>query len=236
MFDCARVRTRAGAQFRPDALRRLGGAPRLRRQDILNTGGDAGLAEPARQGPYNRQDARRLLPLDEAACRAQGQMNTRFEIARAIGSSSAVLFRLEGPPPTDGRRSRSYRTRCTTNAPPRTSASATRRRAPTGATLAEESGTCSAVVAEFMLPLGRISPCNADTSCRPGRAILWAAAAVRLMAASPGTPRVLLVLFPARRVRAPPAHAGAGGSSLLLRERPNIAIAAGRHAADAAIP
>ncbi|HKX41781.1 MAG TPA: DUF1800 domain-containing protein, partial [Burkholderiaceae bacterium] len=52
------------------------------------------------QGPYNRQTPDGY-PLDEPAWASSGQMNTRFEIARAIGSSSAGLFKTEAS--TDGR-------------------------------------------------------------------------------------------------------------------------------------
>jgi len=47
------------------------------------------------QGLYNRQTPDGY-PLDEAAWSGSGQMGTRFEIARAIGSGSAGLFRADG--------------------------------------------------------------------------------------------------------------------------------------------
>jgi hypothetical protein len=53
------------------------------------------LALPARPGALQPPDAGRL-PLDESAWAGPGQLNTRFEIARAIGSGSAGLFRVEG--------------------------------------------------------------------------------------------------------------------------------------------
>jgi len=40
-------------------------------------------------------------PLTESAWNSSGQMATRFEIARAIGSGSAGLFRTEGPQPAE---------------------------------------------------------------------------------------------------------------------------------------
>ncbi len=49
------------------------------------------------QGLYNRQTPDGY-PLDEAAWSGSGQMATRFEIARAMGSGSAGLFRAEGAP------------------------------------------------------------------------------------------------------------------------------------------
>lgn len=40
-------------------------------------------------------------PLTQSAWASPGQMTTRFEIARAIGSGSAGLFRIDGPQPVD---------------------------------------------------------------------------------------------------------------------------------------
>lgn len=47
------------------------------------------------QAPYNRQTPDGY-PLDESAWASPGQLNTRFDIARAIGSGSAGLLRIEG--------------------------------------------------------------------------------------------------------------------------------------------
>lgn len=47
------------------------------------------------QAPYNRQTPDGY-PLDESAWAGPGQLNARFDIARAIGSGSAGLFRVEG--------------------------------------------------------------------------------------------------------------------------------------------
>jgi uncharacterized protein (DUF1800 family) len=47
------------------------------------------------ESPYNRQTPDGY-PLDESAWASPGQMATRFEIARAIGTGSAGLFRPEG--------------------------------------------------------------------------------------------------------------------------------------------
>jgi uncharacterized protein (DUF1800 family) len=52
------------------------------------------------EGIYNRETPDGY-PLFKAAWASPGQMITRFEIARAIGSGSAGLFRIEGPQPTD---------------------------------------------------------------------------------------------------------------------------------------
>jgi uncharacterized protein (DUF1800 family) len=52
------------------------------------------------QGLYNRQTPDGY-PLTQDAWASAGQMTTRFEIARAIGSGSAGLFRTEGAQPID---------------------------------------------------------------------------------------------------------------------------------------
>jgi uncharacterized protein (DUF1800 family) len=62
---------------------------------VLNTGPMLGWLYRLGQAPYNRQTPDGY-PLDEQAWAGPGQMNTRFEIARAIGSGSAGLFRVEG--------------------------------------------------------------------------------------------------------------------------------------------
>ena len=67
---------------------------------ILNTGPMLGWLNRLGEGLYNRQTPDGY-PLDEAAWASSGQMSTRFEIARAIGSGSAGLFRVDGPPPSD---------------------------------------------------------------------------------------------------------------------------------------
>jgi uncharacterized protein (DUF1800 family) len=52
------------------------------------------------QGLYNHQTPDGY-PLTQDAWASAGQMTTRFEIARAIGSGSAGLFRIEGAQPVD---------------------------------------------------------------------------------------------------------------------------------------
>lgn len=64
---------------------------------ILNCAPMLGWLNRLGQGLYNRQTPDGY-PLDEAAWSGSGQMGTRFEIARAIGSGSAGLFRAEGTP------------------------------------------------------------------------------------------------------------------------------------------
>ncbi|CAM3636626.1 DUF1800 domain-containing protein [Roseateles saccharophilus] len=62
---------------------------------VLNTGPMIGWLYRLGQAPYNRQTPDGY-PLDENAWAGPGQMTTRFEIARAIGSGSAGLFKIEG--------------------------------------------------------------------------------------------------------------------------------------------
>ena len=62
---------------------------------ILNCGPMLGWLNRLGEGLYNRQTPDGY-PLDEAAWSGSGQMGTRFEIARAIGSGSAGLFRADG--------------------------------------------------------------------------------------------------------------------------------------------
>jgi uncharacterized protein (DUF1800 family) len=62
---------------------------------ILNTAPMLGWLNRLGEGPYNRQTPDGY-PLDEASWSSSGQMSTRFEIARAVGGSSAGLFRLDG--------------------------------------------------------------------------------------------------------------------------------------------
>ena len=62
---------------------------------VLNTGPMIGWLYRLGQAPYNRQTPDGY-PMDENAWAGPGQMTTRFEIARAIGSGSAGLFKIEG--------------------------------------------------------------------------------------------------------------------------------------------
>ena len=62
---------------------------------ILNCAPMLGWLNRMGQGLYNRQTPDGY-PLDEGAWSSSGQMGTRFEIARAMGSGSAGLFRAVG--------------------------------------------------------------------------------------------------------------------------------------------
>ena len=64
---------------------------------VLNTSPMLGWLYRLGQAPYNRQTPDGY-PLDESAWAGPGQMTTRFEIARAIGSGSAGLFKVDGEP------------------------------------------------------------------------------------------------------------------------------------------
>lgn len=64
---------------------------------VLNTGPMIGWLYRLGQAPYNRQTPDGY-PMDENAWAGPGQMTTRFEIARAIGSGSAGLFKADGDP------------------------------------------------------------------------------------------------------------------------------------------
>jgi uncharacterized protein (DUF1800 family) len=62
---------------------------------VLNTGPMIGWLYRLGQAPYNRQTPDGYA-MDESAWAGPGQMTTRFEIARAIGSGSAGLFKVDG--------------------------------------------------------------------------------------------------------------------------------------------
>ena len=67
---------------------------------IINPAPMLGWLNRLGEGLYNRQTPDGY-PLDEAAWSSSGQMNTRFEVARAIGSNSAGLFRGDVPNAVD---------------------------------------------------------------------------------------------------------------------------------------
>jgi uncharacterized protein (DUF1800 family) len=67
---------------------------------IVNAAPMLGWLNRLGEGLYNHQTPDGY-PIDQAAWSSSGQMGTRFEIARAIGSGSAGLFRTEGPNPTE---------------------------------------------------------------------------------------------------------------------------------------
>jgi uncharacterized protein (DUF1800 family) len=101
MFASPEFKTSLGIEFK-DPMHYVLSAVRLAYDDkvILNTGPIQGwlgrMAEPL----YGH-DTPDGYPLTEAAWSAPGQMATRFEIARAIGSGSAGLFKPDGPQAVD---------------------------------------------------------------------------------------------------------------------------------------
>jgi len=70
------------------------------RKPVLNAGPMLGWLNRLGQAPFGRQTPDGY-PLDESAWSAPGQMNARFEIARAIGGGSAGLFKAEAPDTTE---------------------------------------------------------------------------------------------------------------------------------------
>ena len=93
MFDSPEFMNSLGRKFK-DPMHYVVSAVRLAYdgQNILNCAPMLGWLNRLGQGLYNRQTPDGY-PLDEAAWSSSGQMSTRFEIARAIGSGSAGLFR-----------------------------------------------------------------------------------------------------------------------------------------------
>ncbi len=96
MFEAPEFGATLGRKFK-DPMHYVVSAVRLAYDDrpIQNTGPMLGWLARLGESPYNRQTPDGY-PLDESAWASPGQMATRFEIARAIGSGSAGLFRPEG--------------------------------------------------------------------------------------------------------------------------------------------
>jgi uncharacterized protein (DUF1800 family) len=96
MVGSAEFEASLGRKFK-DPTHYVVSAVRLAYADkvVLNTGPMIGWLYRLGQAPYNRQTPDGY-PLDEGAWAGPGQMTTRFEIARAIGSGSAGLFKVEG--------------------------------------------------------------------------------------------------------------------------------------------
>lgn len=67
---------------------------------VLNTAPMVGWLQRLGEAPFNHQTPDGYS-MDESAWAGPGQLNQRFEIARAIGSGSAGLFRNDGPPPVE---------------------------------------------------------------------------------------------------------------------------------------
>ena len=96
MFESPDFSTTLGHKFK-DPMHYVVSAVRLAYDDrpIRNTGPMLGWLGRLGEAPYNRQTPDGY-PMDESAWASPGQMSARFEIARAIGTGSAGLFRAEG--------------------------------------------------------------------------------------------------------------------------------------------
>ncbi|MDQ2927856.1 MAG: DUF1800 domain-containing protein, partial [Pseudomonadota bacterium] len=96
MFDSPEFGATLGHKFK-DPMHYVVSAVRLAYDDrpISNPAPMLGWLGRLGELPYNRQTPDGY-PLDESAWASPGQMATRFEIARAIGTGSAGLFRPEG--------------------------------------------------------------------------------------------------------------------------------------------
>ena len=90
-----------GGKFK-DPLHYVVSAVRLAYDDkpILNTGPMINWLNRMGEPFYGRQTPDRY-PLDEGAWASPGQMATRFEIAKAIGSGNAGLFKTDSPQPVE---------------------------------------------------------------------------------------------------------------------------------------
>src|SRR5450432_3416846 len=97
MFESPEFTPSLGRKFK-DPMHYVVSAVRLAYdgRPILNAAPMLGWLGRLGEGLYNRQTPDGY-PLDEAAWSSSGQMTTRFEIARIIGSGSAGLFKTEGP-------------------------------------------------------------------------------------------------------------------------------------------
>jgi uncharacterized protein (DUF1800 family) len=101
MIDSPEFSKSLGTKFK-DPIHFVLSAVRLAYDDrpILNTGPVIGWLNRLGEANYSHQTPDGF-PLSEAAWSSSGQMNARFEIARAIGNGSAGLFRTEGASPVE---------------------------------------------------------------------------------------------------------------------------------------
>ena len=101
LFDSPEFARSLGAKFK-DPVHYAVSAVRLAYDDkpILNAGPIIGWLNRMGEALYNRQTPDGF-PLTESAWSSSGQMATRFEIARSIGSGAAGLFKTEGPAPAE---------------------------------------------------------------------------------------------------------------------------------------
>ena len=101
LFSSAEFRASLGKKFKAP-LHYVVSAVRLAYDDkpILNAGPMLNWLNRMGQPMFGRQTPDGY-PLGEAAWASPGQMTTRFEIAKAIGSGSAGLFKTDGPQPVE---------------------------------------------------------------------------------------------------------------------------------------
>ncbi len=101
MFDAPEFPASLGRKFK-DPMHYVVSAVRMAYdgRPVLNVAPMLGWLGRLGEGLYNRQTPDGY-PLDEAAWSGSGQMATRFEIARIIGSGSAGLFKTDVPAPTE---------------------------------------------------------------------------------------------------------------------------------------
>ena len=101
MFGSAEFAQSLGRKFK-DPVHYVVSAVRLTYDDkvILNTGPMLSWLNRMGEPLYGRQTPDGY-PLTESGWASPGQMTTRFEIAKAIGSGNAGLFKTDGPQPTE---------------------------------------------------------------------------------------------------------------------------------------
>ncbi|MES2362023.1 MAG: DUF1800 domain-containing protein [Pseudomonadota bacterium] len=101
MFTAPEFAQGAGRKFK-DPMRYVISAVRMAYDDktILNAGPILNWLNRMGEPLYGRQTPDGY-PLNESAWASPGQMATRFEIAKAIGSGNAGLFKSEGPQPVE---------------------------------------------------------------------------------------------------------------------------------------
>lgn len=101
LFESSEFRASLGHKFK-DPIHYVVSAVRLAYDDktILNTGPMINWLNRMGEQLYGHQTPDGY-PLNQAAWASSGQMTTRFEIAKAIGSGNAGLFRTEGPQPNE---------------------------------------------------------------------------------------------------------------------------------------
>jgi uncharacterized protein (DUF1800 family) len=101
MFDAPEFAPSLGRKFK-DPMHYVVSAVRLAYdgRPVLNAAPMLGWLSRLGEGLHTRQTPDGY-PLDGTAWSSSGQMTTRFEIARIIGSGSAGLFKTEGPAPAE---------------------------------------------------------------------------------------------------------------------------------------